>query len=344
LHEPWTIKNKAGKPFQVFTPFWKTCLKLTPDDLVPAPRNIPAPAKWPPSARLNTLRLEPEIDWAGGLRAAWQPGPRTARRTLRSFLETTLPHYDVDRNRLDVDATSRLSPHLAFGEISPRQIWHAVTDRAEPAQKNAADVFLSEIGWREFAYHLLYHFPHTTVNPLRTQFDRFPWRRSPKAFNRWQKGTTGFPVVDAAMRQLWQTGWMPNRARMIVASFLTKDLLIPWQDGAKWFWDTLVDADLANNTLGWQWTAGCGADAAPFFRIFNPVNQAQKFDPTGDYIRRWLPEIAALTLPWLFKPWDAPTHLLRSTGIHLGTTYPKPIVDHADARTRALALHKQLRS
>jgi deoxyribodipyrimidine photo-lyase len=212
------------------------------------------------------------------------------------------------------------------------------------SRRQAAKVFLAEIGWREFAHHLLFHFPQTPTRPLRGAFEKFPWKRRPGVLKRWQRGLTGYPIVDAAMRHLWATGWMPNRARMIVASFLTKDLLIPWQDGAAWFWDTLVDADLANNTLGWQWTAGCGADAAPFFRIFNPLGQAEKFDPEGNYVRRWVPEIAGLPAPWIFKPWEAPPDVLRACGVRLGETYPKPMVDHGEARAAALAAYGQIRS
>ncbi len=224
--------------------------------------------------------------------------------------------------------TSRLSPHLHFGEISPRQVWQAVKRLAESQSIPAAVwrdwQFLTELGWREFAHHLLFHFPHTPEQPLRAEFARFPWRKNAAWLRAWQRGRTGYPLVDAGMRELWSTGWMHNRVRMVVASFLVKNLLLPWQEGARWFWDTLVDADLANNTLGWQWTAGCGADAAPFFRIFNPVSQGEKFDPEGSYVRRWVPELARLPAAWIHQPWEAPPAVLAAAGVELGRTYPRP--------------------
>jgi len=287
LHEPWTIQNQSKKPFQVFTPFWKHCLtKPDPAEPLPAPTNLPAPSKWPKSLALDELELEPKINWADGLRAAWQPGEAGAIANLNRFLSKAFDDYANQRNRPDVTGTSRLSPHLHFGEISPRQVWHGLrrmaVKRGLPVECWRGSQFLSEIGWREFAHHLLFHFPHTPTEPLRADFKKFPWRKDAAWLRAWQKGRTGYPIVDAGMRELWATGWMHNRVRMIVASFLVKDLLLPWQEGTRWFWNTLVDADLAQNTLGWQWTAGCGADAAPFFRVFNPNSQGEKFDPHGD--------------------------------------------------------------
>lgn len=343
LFEPETIANKSGRPFQVFTPFWKTCLSIDPGAVLPTPRKIPGPRTWPDSLDLASLGLEPRVDWASGIASTWKPGCHVAGKRLQAFVRSGLSRYHLDRSRLDVKGSSMLSPFLRFGELSPRQVWHSVL-KPQASCPEAVDVFLSEIGWREFAYHLLHHFPETTTNPMRSEFNRFPWSTHAATLRKWQRGRTGYPIVDAAMRQLWTTGWMPNRARMIVASFLTKDLMIPWQQGAKWFWDTLVDADLANNTLGWQWTAGCGADAAPFFRIFNPVAQAEKFDPAGHYIRRWVPEIASLRVPWIFRPWEAPEHGLRSCNVRIGTTYPKPIVDHSVARQRALESYRRIRT
>jgi deoxyribodipyrimidine photo-lyase len=231
-----------------------------------------------------------------------------------------------------------LSPYLHFGEIGPRQIWHAVRRHAESAGLKTwrASQFITELGWREFSHHLLFHFPHTPDAPLRTDFKKFPWRKNAAGLKAWQKGQTGYPIVDAGMRELWTTGWMHNRVRMIVASFLVKDLLVSWQEGARWFWDTLVDADLASNTLGWQWTAGCGADAAPYFRVFNPTTQGQKFDSEGEYVRSWCPELAKLPDKWLHQPAAAPPEILRAAGVQLDRTYPKPIVDHATARQAAL--------
>ncbi len=348
LHEPWTIQNQSGKPFQVFTPFWRRCLTQSdPPQPLPAPRKLTAPVKWPKSLPLDELELEPRIPWADGLRAAWQPGERGAAANLRRFLAHAFEEYPERRNRPDVIGTSRLSPHLHFGEISPRQIWHGVARRAEqrgwPTELWRGSQFLAEVGWREFAHHLLFHFPHTPAEPLRAGFTKFPWRHDAPLLHAWQQGRTGYPIVDAGMRELWTTGWMHNRVRMIVASFLVKDLLLPWQEGARWFWDTLVDADLAQNTLGWQWTAGCGADAAPYFRVFNPVSQGEKFDPHGDYVRRWCPELARLPGEWIHQPRKAPPAILRAASVELGRTYPLPIVNHAVAREVALEAYAQIK-
>jgi deoxyribodipyrimidine photo-lyase len=273
------------------------------------------------------------------MRAAWTPGEAGAKRELRRFLDTAISGYAEGRDQPDKTHTSRLSPYLHTGEISPRQVWRAVRRRANkyPAKQEGTEAYLRQLGWREFAHHLLFHFPQTTEQPLRAKFADFPWRDSPTDMRAWQRGQTGYPLVDAGMRALWTTGWMHNRVRMITASFLVKHLLLPWQAGDRWFWDTLVDADLANNTLGWQWVAGCGADAAPYFRIFNPVAQGEKFDPDGDYVRRWVPELSRLPAAWIHKPWQAPTRVLTEAGVKLGTTYPEPMVDHHSARVRALA-------
>ena len=263
------------------------------------------------------------------------------------MLFRSLLNYGSTRNRPDLAGTSRLSPHLHFGEISPRQVWHAVKRFAEQREIAAPTwrrwQFLTELGWREFAHHLLYHFPHTPQRPLRSRFARFPWRRNQTWLSAWRRGRTGYPLVDAGMRELWATGWMHNRVRMVVASFLVKNLLISWKEGARWFWDTLVDADLANNTLGWQWTAGCGADAAPYFRIFNPVAQGERFDLEGAYIRRWVPELAPLPAPWIHKPWQASPAALQSAGIELASTYPRPIVGQLVSRERALEAYQRLK-
>lgn len=347
LFEPGQVRTKQGGPYQVFTPFWNAISSLDdPSDPLPAPRfrMSPAPVE---SLDLQALQLLPRIDWAGGLRATWNPGEGGAAEQLSRFLDGAITQYPEERNRPDHVGTSRLSPHLHFGEISPRTIWHAaksmmrVTD-SRPA-KQAAWEYLRQIAWRDFSHHLLVHFPHTPDKPLRPEFAHFRWEANAHFLAAWQRGRTGYPIVDAGMRELWATGWMHNRVRMIVASFLVKDLLIDWRDGARWFWDTLVDASLANNTMGWQWTAGCGADAAPFFRIFNPVTQSQKFDPDGAYIRTWVPQIARLPGRHLHAPWLAPTGILRDAGINLGETYPAPIVDHAAAREVALASYARIR-
>jgi deoxyribodipyrimidine photo-lyase len=349
LHEPCAIKNKTGKPFQVFTPFWRNCLgQAEPDAPLATPQAPLAPRSWPASVPLPSLALEPRLNWSAGFQPMWQPGEAGARHNLDHFVDGRFPAYDDARNRPDQSGTSRLSPHLHFGEITPRQIWHALQARAAaqgwPSARWRNSQFLAEIGWREFAHHLLFHFPHTPTAPLREAFTRFPWREDPAGLKAWQQGNTGFPIVDAGMRELWATGWMHNRVRMIAASFLVKDLLISWTEGARWFWDTLVDADLASNTLGWQWTAGCGADAAPYFRIFNPSSQGEKFDPNGDYVRQWVPELKALPTRWIHRPEAAPATVLAQAGVQLGRSYPKPIVSHAIAREVALEAFQKTKS
>ncbi len=342
LHEPWTIQNQSRKPFQVFTPYWRHCLtKPDPDEPLPAPERIAAPEQWPDSLALQTLELEPQIDWARGIRAAWAPGENGAHKRVAHFLGNAAAHYSAARDIPSVEGTSRLSPHLHFGEISPRQIWHAA--RRSGAADWRESRFITELGWREFSHHLLFHFPHTPMEPLRPEFGRFPWRENAAQLAAWQRGQTGYPIVDAGMRELWATGWMHNRVRMVVASFLVKDLLLPWTEGAWWFWDTLVDADLAQNTLGWQWTAGCGADAAPYFRVFNPSSQGEKFDADGLYVRRWCPELARVPLKWLHRPWEAPPETLAAAGVVLSREYPRPIVDHAAARIAALEAFGKLK-
>ena len=349
LHEPWTIQNQSKKPFQVFTPFWKYCLaKPDPAEPLPAPKILPAPLKWPKSLALGELELEPKFKWAEGLRVAWQPGEAGATVNLDRFLAKAFDDYTDHRNRPDFVGTSRLSPYLHFGEISPRQVWHDLRQlalkRGLPVEQWRRSQFVSEIGWREFSHHLLFHFPQTPTEPLRANFKKFPWRKDAAWLRAWQKGRTGYPIVDAGMRELFATGWMHNRVRMIVASFLAKDLLLDWQEGARWFWDTLVDADLAQNTLGWQWTAGCGADAAPYFRVFNPTSQGEKFDPHGQYVRKWCPELAQLPGEWLHKPWEAPSKTMAHAGVELGRDYPEPIVSHAIAREVALEAFATIKS
>ncbi len=343
LFEPWTVGTQQGQPYQVFSAFWKACLaRQDPETHEPAPNDIRSPRHWPETLPLRALGLEPTIDWAGGLRSNWRPGEAGAIKELNRFLDEGLSEYSTGRDRPDRVGTSRLSPHLHFGEIGPRQVWSAVRG-GQDGRAEAGQSYLRELGWREFAHHLLFHFPHTPEQPLRKDFAAFPWEPDRENLRAWQRGRTGYPIVDAGMRELWHTGWMHNRVRMIVASFLVKDLLIPWQQGAAWFWDTLVDAELANNTLGWQWTAGCGADAAPYFRIFNPVTQGEKFDPNGDYVRRWVPELGKMSSEWIHKPWEAPAGLLADAGVKLGTTYPRPIVDHREARVRAFEAYQRIK-
>jgi deoxyribodipyrimidine photo-lyase len=347
LNEPWSISTKAGGPCKVFTPYWRTCLR-GPEPRAPlaAPRRIAGASAAVDSLPLDDLELLPQIDWAGGMRSMWKPGEQGAQAQLKRFVSRALDEYIDGRNRIDMEGSSQLSPYLRFGALSPQQVWHAVQAAAPggPTARESRDCYLSEIGWREFSYHLLYHFPHTTDAPLRESFAQFPWENDPQTLRRWQRGQTGVPVVDAALRHLWHSGWMPNRARMIVASYLTKNLLVPWQAGARWFWDTLVDADLASNTQGWQWTAGCGADAAPYFRIFNPVSQAEKFDPEGAYVRRWVPELARLPARWLPRPWEAPAETLAAAGVRLGRDYPHPLVDLGESRQRALSAYQTIKN
>jgi deoxyribodipyrimidine photo-lyase len=337
LHDPETMQTSTGGPFKVFTPFWhKFSTKIHPPPPMEKPKLSLFHAKKIESLPLDHLGLEPKIDWAAGLRETWQPGERGAKARLKHFIDHAITDYNSGRDRPALDGVSMISPHLHFGEISPRQIWHAVRDEKSLRGKQDAETYLKEIGWREFAHHVLFHFPQTADHPLREEFANFPWSNDRKNLKLWQKGLTGYPIVDAGMRQLWHTGWMHNRVRMIVASFLTKDLLVSWHYGAKWFWDTLVDADLPNNTLGWQWASGCGADAAPYFRIFNPVLQGEKFDPKGEYVREWIPELAKLPDKWIHQPWNAPPLILQSAKIALGEEYPHPLIEHGIARKRAL--------
>jgi deoxyribodipyrimidine photo-lyase len=348
LFEPWQIKKGDGGYFRVFTPFWKACLRAgLPGVDQPAPEALPPVARDIGSLPFAELGLLPRIPWDVGLAESWRVGEQAARRDLAHFVAHALPTYDRDRNRPDLPGTSRLSAHLHFGEIGPRQIVaELASSRPCPDPHGGGEsqeVFMSEVGWREFAHHLLFHLPQSVDTPLDARFEGFQWAsRDRHALRAWQRGRTGLPIVDAGMRELWCTGWMHNRVGMIVASLLTKNLLIPWQEGARWFWETLVDADLANNTLGWQWTAGCGADAAPYFRIFNPVLQGEKFDPEGRYVRRWVPEIAGLPDRYLNKPWDAPADLMHPAALTLGEQYPFPIVDLKETRARALQRYAQI--
>ena len=344
LHDPEQVRTGSGGPYKVYTPFWNRFREeVTIDPPLGVPRLGPSrgPEAWPESVDLDALALtdlaQDGVRWADGMASEWTPGEAGARDRLATFLDEALLDYPEGRNVPAARDTSMLSPHLHWGEISPRTVWREANAWVTNGPtREAADKFLSEIAWREFSYHVLHHFPDTTTAPLKDKYAAMPWRSDDDALRAWQQGQTGYPLVDAGMRQLWALGWMHNRVRMVVASFLTKDLLIRWQDGAAWFWDTLCGADLANNSMGWQWAAGSGADAQPFFRIFNPVSQSMTHDPAGDYIRRWVPELAALPTQHLHAPWTAPGDVLDQAGVTLGDTYPRPIVDHADARDRAL--------
>ncbi len=348
LCEPWTIATKDGAPYRVFTPF-RNALRAAERSapLAPVPKRIPVPKSFPASDDLASWSLRPKSpDWAGGMRETWTPGEDGAQARLDAFADRMLLDYHDKRNIPGVAGTSRLSPHLHFGEIGPRQIRETITARAFAATGHpiprGVETYLSEIAWREFSYHLLFHFPSLPETPLRADFARFPWNGDVAGLTAWQRGMTGYPIVDAGMRELRATGWMHNRVRMIVASFLVKDLLHSWILGEAWFWETLVDADLASNAASWQWVAGCGADAAPYFRVFNPSLQGAKFDPRGTYVRRWVPELAKLHDAALHTPRNARPIDLADAGIVLGKTYPFPIVDHARARTGALIAFKQI--
>jgi len=348
LFEPEAIRTQADAAYKVFTPFWKACLREpAPAAPAAAPDKPAAPATLPGSLSLDDLALLPrDPDWAGHWPRLWQPGTAGARAALQRFLENAIGDYDEGRNHPQREATSRLSPHLHFGEISPRAVWHAVTAhcQGQPDLEAQRHKFLSELGWREFSHYLLHHFPHIVEKPFKEEFSKFPWLGNEQLLRAWQRGMTGYPLVDAGMRELWRTGYMHNRVRMIVASFLTKHLLVHWRSGERWFHDTLVDADLANNTCGWQWVAGSGADAAPFFRIFNPTLQGKRFDAQGEYVRRWVPELAQLPDKHIHEPARAPQQVLAAAGVVLGETYPEPIVDHGQAREAALAAYGSIRS
>ncbi|PLW69316.1 cryptochrome/photolyase family protein [Pseudohalioglobus lutimaris] len=338
IFTPGDVLNRAGLPFKVFTPFWRHCRSQLPESrLLPAPgvgafaAQVPTgqdPEAWP----LASSSLQPVEDWG----ERWTPGADGALSALDRFLNEALSGYREDRDIPAVAGTSRLSPHLHWGEISPRHVAQVLRTDAPGDTEDDQEKFLAELGWREFNQHLLFHFPHIDEQPFKDDFKSMPWRPDADAFEAWKAGLTGYPIVDAGMRELRATGFMHNRVRMICASFLTKHLLVPWQWGARWFWETLVDADLANNSGGWQWVAGCGADASPWFRIFNPVLQGKKFDPEGAYVRHWVPELAALPDRSLHAPWELAPLLLAEADVVLGETYPHPLVDHATARAQAL--------
>ena len=344
LHTPGEVHSQQGAPYKVFTPFWKTASSLQePDEPLRPPRAVSANTVALPD--LDAFGLLPtKPDWAGGLRETWSPGESGAHDRLDAIAEN-VDKYKDGRHRPDLEHTSRLSPHLHFGEVSPRQVWHALRQASLTGRKTqGAEALIRQLYWREFSIHLLFHFQDLPEAPLRPEYEYFPWSDNDEHLTAWQRGRTGFPIVDAGMRQLWHTGWMHNRVRMIVASFLVKNLMVPWQTGADWFRDTLVDADLANNSAGWQWVAGCGTDAAPYFRIFNPILQGEKFDPNGDYVRRWLPELAELPREYIHEPWQADGLTLTTANVQLGVDYPWPIVDLAETRQRALDAYQEIRS
>ncbi|MBX9926934.1 MAG: DNA photolyase family protein [Hyphomicrobiaceae bacterium] len=350
LKRPDALRTKAGQPFKVYTPFWRAMTAAEqPAPPLPKPSHARAPSKWPTSDALDSWQLLPRNpDWSGGFSAVWSPGERGANERLEAFLQSSLVGYGEERNRPDKPGTSRLSPHIHNGEISVATCWHQARAAADAAAARGIkadkglETFLKELVWRDFAAHLLVHWPTLPDAPFKPEFSAFPWRSNDDQLRAWQRGRTGYPIVDAGMRQLWHTGWMHNRVRMITASFLVKHLLQPWQAGETWFWDTLVDADLASNSASWQWVAGCGADAAPYFRIFNPVKQGETYDPDGSYVREWVPELAKMPAKFIHAPWTAQPMVLTTAGVTLGRTYPLPIVDHAAARDGALAALKTI--
>lgn len=348
LNEPWVVKTKTGEPFKVFTPYWRAAQQVADRRApLPAPKKLNGYAGDIASERLADWKLLPsKPNWAAGFDGEWSPGEAGALAASRVFIDDRLRDYPERRDAMGAHGTSRLSAHLHFGEISPVQVRAAIESAVHdaPASQRGADKFMSEIGWREFSTNLLFHWPTLPEANWRDNFDAFPWRDDKKALHAWQRGQTGYPIVDAAMRELWVTGTMHNRARMIAASFLIKHLLIDWRRGEEWFWDTLLDADLANNAASWQWVAGSGADASPYFRIFNPVTQGERYDADGAYVRAWVPELAKLPNDVLHKPWEADSVTLKAAGVELGRTYPRPLVDHAAARARALEAFASLKS
>ncbi len=343
LWEPWQVLKKDGTPYKVFTPFYRRgCLSAeAPRTPLAKPNKMTFVDNKMPSYKLEELGLLPHIPWDKTVIQHWDSSEKGAEDAMVTFLEQGIRNYKEGRNLPAKANTSRLSPYLHFGQISPNQVWHQSLNRE---QNHHLETFQSELAWREFSYSLLYHFPQLPRQNLQGKFDRFPWQWGGDKLQAWQQGKTGYPIIDAGMRELWQTGFMHNRVRMIVGSFLVKNLLLHWQQGEAWFWDCLVDADLASNSASWQWIAGCGADAAPYFRVFNPVIQGEKFDKTGEYTRRFVPELKDLPDKYLFKPWEAPTEVLQQASVELGKTYPMPIVDLKTSREQALAAFKALKN
>jgi len=341
LWEPWQVLKKDGTPYKVFTPYYRRgCLaSVTPRQPMPVPKNIRIAKNSGQSLSLESLNLLPKINWDEQMRARWTVSEAAAHQRLDEFVLDELQDYREGRNFPDKQNVSRLSPYLHFGQLSPNTAWHRAAEAgAFITNEQSLDTFMSELGWREFSYYLLYHFPKLPTDNLQARFDLFPWAENTDAdLKAWQRGKTGYPLVDAGMRELYTTGYMHNRVRMVVGSFLVKNLLIHWHQGEAWFWDCLVDADLASNSAGWQWIAGCGADAAPFFRIFNPITQSEKFDKQGNYIRRYVPELATMPDKYIHAPWLAPAEVLTSAGVNIGINYPVPIVDIKESRERALA-------
>lgn len=342
LWEPWEVLKKDGLPYKVYTPYYQECLKSSaPRAPVPTPSLIQFVHNVRSPCQLDDLALIDIIPWHKHWH--WTPGEYGAHNALNEFLDNGIQGYKKWRDYPDKNHTSKLSPHLHFGEISPHQIWHKLNQYTlENGTSEDVQSFRREIAWREFSHYQLYHFPNLPSKNFQQRFNNFPWKNNDTFLKAWQKGQTGYPIVDAGMRELWQTGTMHNRVRMIVASFLVKNLGVHWRQGADWFWDCLVDADLANNSASWQWVAGSGADAAPYFRIFNPVTQGEKFDPEGIYTRHFVPELKNLPQKYLFNPWEAPMSVMKEASVSLGANYPHPIVDLKTSREEALLAYRLL--
>lgn len=345
LWEPWTVSKQDGGPYQVFTPYFqKGCMRAPPPR---TPASVPKAIQYCPqqaetAISLEALELVDGSAWVDKVLSHWSVGEAAAQEKLDTFCSETVEDYQRGRDFPALQATSMLSPHLHFGEISPHQIWHRLQQESLHSASEGIAHFRRELGWREFSYHQLYHFPALPHKAFRNKYDRFEWLQDAQGLAMWQQGKTGFPIIDAGMRELWETGYMHNRVRMLVASFLIKNQLIDWRHGAAWFWDCLLEADLASNSASWQWCAGSGADATPYFRIFNPVLQSEKFDPGGEYLLRYCPELKGLPAKYRHKPWEASSDILKNAGIELGKDYPLPILDLKTTRTRALERLKSL--
>lgn len=345
MWEPWTNLKDDGTPYRVFTPYYKRSIqslavrapktsKLNVSNLISCDQD---------SSKIDALSLVSKIPWHESIQAQWQPGESGAKAQLKRFINGGIANYKEGRDFPALESVSRLSPHLHFGEVSPSQLWHAALNTANKNPESEIEHFQRELAWREFSYYLLYHFPRLSHKNLLPHFDKFPWSTDLSGLKRWQQGQTGFPLVDAGMRELWQTGYMHNRVRMIVASFLVKNMLIHWRHGANWFWDCLVDADLASNSASWQWVAGSGADAAPYFRIFNPITQSKKFDSAGSYIKKFVPELENMPDKYIHDPSNAPEQVLQDAGVILDETYPSAMLCLKETRQRALAAYATTR-
>ena len=341
LWEPWDIAKKDGTPYKVFTPYYQRgCLGyIPPREPIKLPSDFES-QKSKHGLKLESLGLKPKLAWGEVIANHWDMTEKGGHQKLNNFFKAGISDYKEGRNYPSRKAISRLSPYLHFGQLSPQSVWYFVK---ENQLDDNSKTFLSELGWREFSYYLLYHFPKLPFKNWNIKFDKFSWQSNDTLLNAWQRGLTGYPIVDAGMRELWQTGFMHNRVRMIVASFLIKNCLIDWREGERWFWDCLLDADLASNSASWQWVAGCGADAAPYFRIFNPVTQGKKFDCDGVYTKKYIPELRNLTNKYLFNPWEAPPHVLSEAKVRLGLDYPHPIVELKGSRERALAAYQEIK-